>query len=546
MRSILICTVMIIILVPAMTSAIDWEKGALDIYLSSEGYYHDIAGNEDRSSLEDGWFYVENLILDFNQELAKKAQFQGYAHVRSSNDSQHQIDGRDWMFVEGYARLADDLNAPDIYEVWAGDYAESYTPYTLNTYLLGTKAFYKYNDWVKVSALYGRNRDEGLDHYVSNTGGGRVEFYYKNYLTVGATFVYTDVERDSLRSDSPVGDQLNQVFGGDLHLSLWGDRIHFDAEYARSIYNDDERDETLRDQYDNAYLVRGDISPADNLTVSAEFERVEPWFNTVLGAASPDMERVKGQIDYAPWYWLTMMLLHEYSFDKLDDHSLVEHRTYTHLTSFSSSVYPFYQREDAWNSLTVNLQIDHSTYYTKDHPRTTDSDDLMVNLSLSQSFTHWNYSLGYTYSRNWNRVDRTSEYFSHVPSVNIGITYPWLALDWTWTGYGSYEYRDYTLPGLRDQIYSGGVGLSLGYERTRSTLNLNVSVEYYDNASDPVLGTPDNISRTYSAVFDQVLWEREYLTANLSLSVSYRDYDEHAHDGDYTEGVYYGGLTVTF
>ena len=209
-------------------------------------------------------------------------------------------------------------------------------------------------------------------------------------------------------------------------------------------------------------------------------------------------------------------------------------------------MYPFYQREDAWNSFTVNLQIDYFTYYTKDHPRTTDSDDLIVNLYLSQSFTHWNYSLGYTYSRNWNQVDRTTEFSSHTPSLSLGITYPWLSLDWTWTCYGSYEYREYDLSDLVDRIYSGSVGLSLGYERTRSTLSLTVAVEYYDNASGSVLGTPDNISRTYSAIFNQVLWERDYLTANLSLSASYRDYDEYVYDEDYTESVYYCGLTLTF
>jgi hypothetical protein len=546
MRSLLLCTVLVIVLVPSMALAINWGKGALNIYLSSEVYYQDVSGNEEKSGLDEGWFYLENLILDLNHEFAEKAQFQGYAHVRSSNDPQHQIDRRDWMFVEGYVRLADDLYAPNIYEIWGGDYAESYTPYTLNTYLLGAKAFYKYNDWVKVSALYGRNRDEDLDQYIQNTAGGRIEFYYKELLTLGGTFIHTDVARDSLRADSPVGDQFNQVFGADLHLKLWKDRIHFDAEYARSIYNYDERDKTLRDQYDNAILVRGDITPLDNLTISAEFERVEPWFNSVLGAASPDIERVKGEVDYAPWNMLSMMLFYEYSFDKLNDHSLADHRTHTHLTSFSSTIIPFYMREDIWNSLTVDLMIDYSKYYTKDHPRTTDSDDLIVNLALSQNFAHWNYSLGYNYSRNWNWADRTTEFFSHTPSVFIGVTYPWLALDWTWTCNGSYEYREYILSGLIDRIYSGGAGLYLGYERTKSTLGLNVAIEYYDNASGSVLGTPDNISRTYSAIFEQVLWEREYLTANLTLSASYWDYDEDVPDEDYTEGVYYCGLIVTF
>jgi hypothetical protein len=199
-----------------------------------------------------------------------------------------------------------------------------------------------------------------------------------------------------------------------------------------------------------------------------------------------------------------------------------------------------------WNSLTVNLQIDHSKYNSDDLPRTTDSDDLRIYGALSQSFAHWNYSLGYTYSRNWNRADRTTEFSSHSPSVSLGITYPWLALDWVWTVNGSYEYREYILSGLIDRIYSGGTGTSLSYERTRSTLGLNVAIEYYDNASGSPLGTPDNISRTYSATFEQVLWEREYLTANLTLSASYRDYDEYIPDEDYTEGVYYCGLTVTF
>ncbi len=544
MKSLLLWIVISLILVPSMALAINWEKGSLDVYFSSEVYYQDVWGNKDNSVLEEGWLYVENLIMDFNQEFAEKAKFQGYAHVRSSNDPQHQIDRRDVMFVEGYVRLADDLDLPNVYEIWGGDYAESYTPYTLSTSLLGAKAFYKYNDWVKVSTLWGRNRDEDLDHYVRNTVGGRVEFYYQNYLTIGGTFIHTDVTRDSLRSDSPVGDQFNQVFGCDLHLNLWEDRLHFEAEYARSVYNDDERDKSLRDQYDNAILVKGDITPINNLTISALFERVEPWFNSVLGSASPDLERVQGQIDYTPWDMLSMMLFHEYSFDKVNDHSLADHRLHTHMTSFSSIIYPFYAREDVWNSLTVDIVIDHSKYYTKDHPRTTDQDDLTANCTVSQGFTYWNYSLGYTYSRNWNRVDSTSEFFSHAPLASLGINYSWLALDWAWTFNAGYTYREYILSGLVDQIYSADGGVFLSYERTRSTLSLNVGFEYNDNAAGT--GATDNISRTYSAIFEQVLWETEAFTADLTLSTSYMDYDEDLHGEDYGEAVYYMGLNLKF
>jgi hypothetical protein len=541
MRLFSLSVVITIILLPITASAINWEQGALNIYLSSEVYYQDVKGNEEKSTLEEDWFYVENLILDLNHEFTDKIKFQGYTHVRSSNDSLHQIDNRDWMFVEGYVRLYDEF-----YELWGGDYAEDYTPYTLSTSLLGAKGFYTYNDWIKVSALYGRNRDEDLDHYIQNTTGGRIELYYKEHLTIGGTFIHTDVVRDSLRADSPLGDQFNQVFGGDIHLTLWGDRLHFDAEFARSIYNYDERDKTLRDQYDNVYLVRGDISPRNNLTIRAEFERVEPWFYSTMGYASGDVQRIKGEIEYTPWEMVSTMLFHEYAFDKVNKHSLVDQRTHTHLTSFSSTINPFYNREDMWNSLGVDLMVDHSKYYTKDRPRTTDQDDLMVYGTVYQSFTHWNYSIGYTYNRNWNRADDTSEYFSHTPAVSLGINYLWLALDWAWSFSGSYEYREYIFSELIDRIYSGSAGLALSYDRTKSMLSLTVAIDYYDNGPDPSLGVPDNISRSCSAIFEQVLWERDPFSANLTLSASYLDFDEDAHNQNYIEGVYYCGLTVTF
>ena len=531
--------VAILFLFPYTVMAINWEEGGVEVTLSSEVYYQDVRGNEEKSALEEGWLYVENLILDLNQDFAEKVKFQGYSHIRSSNDPQHQIDRRDVMFVEGYVRLYDDF-----YELWGGDYAESYTPYTLSTSLLGAKAFYKYNDWVKVSALWGRNRDEDLDHYVRYSAGGRAEFYYKNYVTLGATFIHTDVDRDSLRPDSPIGDQFNQVFSGDIHLSLWKDRLHLEAEYACSAYNDDRRDKSLRDQYDSAVLVKGDINPLKNLTLRAEFERVEPWFNSVLGSASPDLERAKGEVEYTPWDMLSMMLFHEYSFDKLNDHSLAEHRTHTHMTSFSSTIFPFYKREDVWNSLTVNLQIDHTRYYTKDHPRTTDQDDLRANWTISQSLAHWNYSVGYTYGRNWNRADRTSEYFSHSPSASLGINYLWLALDWTWTFNWGYEYREYILSGWIDRVYRGDGGLSLSYSETKSILTLNMAIEYYDNS--PFSGVADNIRRSYSATFEQVLKETEVFSATLTLRSSYTDYDEDVPGEDYTEAVYYCSLNLKF
>ncbi|MCJ7663653.1 MAG: hypothetical protein MUO24_05375, partial [Desulfobacterales bacterium] len=312
MRSYLILGIaMAFFLMPTTALAIKWKQGGIDVTLSSEVSYQDITGNEEKSTLQEGWLYTENLLLDLKQEFAEEAKFQGYAHVRSSNDLQQQIAGRDWMFVEGYLRLADNLDAPNRYEIRVGDYAESYTPYTFNTSLLGTKAFYKFGDWAKVSIFGGKNRDEDLDNYGRYSAGGRIELYYKDYLTIGGTFVYSDVVRDSLDAESTVGDQFNQVFGADLRLKLWKDRLHLGVEYARSLFNPDRRDSTLMDQGGNAIVARGDISPLTNLKISAEFERVEPRFNSVLGAASADLQRHKAQVDYSPWDFLTATLMLE-------------------------------------------------------------------------------------------------------------------------------------------------------------------------------------------------------------------------------------------
>jgi hypothetical protein len=537
--------VMVLFLIPATAAAFNWKDGKLDVTLSSEVYYQDVGGNEEKSVLQEGSLYDENLLLDLKQGLAEKANFQGYAHIRSSNDLQKQIAGREWMFVEGYVRLADNLDAPNLYEIKAGDFAENYTSYTFNTSLLGTKAFYKFGDWAKVSIFGGKNRDEKLDNYNRYSAGGRIELYYKDYLTIGGTFVYSDVARDSLDAESSLGDQFNQVFGADLLLKLWQDRFHLGAEYARSIYNADRRASTF-DQGDNAIVARGDISPLTNLKISAEFERVEPWFNSVLGAASADLQRHKAQIDYAPWDFLTATLMYEYSFNKLNDHSLEQFRTHSHLTSFNSTINPFQKREDLWNTLALALQIDHTNAQSDDHPRTTDQDDLTATCTVSQSFPLWNYSLGYTLARNWNRVDKTSEFISHVPRVSVGINYPWLALAWAWTFNASYEYKEYPLSGLIDRNYKGDGALSLSYQQTKSTFGLTVAMEYYDNAAGSPLGVADNMSRTYGVTFDQVLIERAYLTANLTLRVSYKEYDEDAPDQDYTEGVYYAGLTIKF
>jgi hypothetical protein len=546
MRRIVLWTTAALFVVSNMATAFEWEDGALNVDLSSEAYYQSVWGNEYKSTLEEGWMHLENLVLDINQGFGEKAKFQGYANFRSSNDPQHQINERDLMFVEGYARLADDYE-PNMYELWCGDYAEDYSSYMLSTSLLGAKAFYKYNDWVKVSTLFGRNRDESLDGYVRYTTGGKVESNYKDYLTIGVTAIHTDVERDSLGADSSIGDQFNQVYGGDLHLKLLEDRLHFDAEYAQSIYNDDTRDDSLEDQKDSAVLVKGDISPIENLMVSAAFERVEPWFHSILGSASPDLQRIFGQVDYFPGNMLSSAtLLHEYSFNKINSHSIEEYRTYTHMTSFSSSISPFYTNEDIWNSLNVDFQVDHSKYYTKDHPRTIDQNDLSANLVVSQSFNKWDYSLGHTNNRTRDRVVATSEIYSHNPFASVGINYPWLSLDWSWNFNGGYEYRKYIYSRFVDKIYRADGGLSLFYDTTRSTLMFSGAIEYADNASDPVTGAPDTITRSYSATFEQLLLEKEVFSANLTLRANYMEYDEDAHGEDYNEAVYYMGLTMKF
>lgn len=543
MRSLALCTVVLLVLVPNIVFAVNWEDGSLDISLTSEAYYQDVWGNKEKSILEEGWQYLDNLIMDLNHSFSEDFNFQGYAHMRASNDPQNQIHDRYVMFVEGYTRFFNDT-----YEVWGGDFAESYTPYTLSTSLLGAKASYQYSQWGKVYTLFGRNRDQALDQYMQYTSGGRLEFFLKDYLTVGGTFINTEVANDSLdpHPDAVFGDQFNRVYGGDLKLNLWDDKINLEAEYARSVYNDDEQDVTVQDQEDDAVFVKANITPINSLSIGGEFERVEPWFTSILGAASQDLQRAKGEIGYSLGSLLSTILLYEYSFDRLNDHSFLDYRTNYHLASFSSSILPFHKREDSLNSFAINLQLDYDRSYSEDFPRTVDQNNFSVYCDVSQSFPVWNYSLGYNYGRSWNIVDTSSEFFSHSPSASLGINYPWLGLDWSWSFNLGYEYRETFIGNYIDRVYRGDSALSLNYAKTKSNLALNFSIEYNKNDPTSPFAIPDNNSRTYGVLFDQVLKETDAFTASLTLNASLMDYNEDVFDGDYNEAIYFIGLDMKF
>lgn len=537
MKRFLVSSLFLLVIFAAVRAhAFSWSNGQFLIDYRSDVYYQDIYGNEERSFLKEGTHFLQELTGDLTQEVAPgKINLNAYFNLRSSDDPQHQIGERDVMFVQGHIRLYNGA-----YELQGGDFSENFTPYTLGASLLGTKAWVKPFEGLKVYALWGRNRDEELDHYVRHTLGGRVEFSHKG-LTLGATFVQNDVERDSLGDESPIGDEFNQVYGGGLKLRLLDDKIQLEAEYARSLYNPDKRDNTLEDEYDDAFFVKLQLKPLGRLNLEGEFERVEPLFHTVMGSASADIQRVKGQAELTPWDFLSLTLLHEYSFDKLNDDSVADYRTHTHMTSFGLTFAPFYKREDAWNTFTFSLQVDYTDYYAEDH---VDQEDLRISPSISQSFTHWNYSISYAFSRNWNHIDRSSECESHAPALSVGINHQWLSLQWNWSFNLGFEYRKALLEGHVDKVYRADGSLTLNYSKTQSSLALSLGVKHYDNSD--YLGTADNTRLSFSLAFDQVLKRSDKFTAAISLTSSYSDYDEDSPDADYAEAVHSLSLKLNF
>ena len=68
MRFLSLCIVIVIFLAPSTSAAIDWTKGALNVYLSSEAYHQDVRGNEENSVLDEGWFYPE--IKTYNYDYS--------------------------------------------------------------------------------------------------------------------------------------------------------------------------------------------------------------------------------------------------------------------------------------------------------------------------------------------------------------------------------------------------------------------------------------------------------------------------------------------
>ncbi|OAG26762.1 hypothetical protein [Thermodesulfatator autotrophicus] len=515
--------------------AVEWDSGRLDIQSLTQLNYLNIEGDSSRSVNTEGAHYNEELVFNLYQYTPGGWHLETHLYSRFTDDPMFQINKRNFYILEGFFRFYNDKMV-----IQGGDFAEDFTRYTFNTSLFGVKCQMNLQDSIEAKAFVGRNRDEDLDKYVRYVEGASFKGKVKN-LSFQIAMVSSNVDSSTLREDSPIGDEENTVGGISFEWSPL-EVFRLRGEWARSVYNQDTR--LTEDRYDNVYFLGMELSPLTYLNLKFEFERVEPWFMTVFGASNPDRQRYHFEGNLSPSPSWNLNLMYEYAYDKISSNSEAEERTYTEIASLASFWNPFWTREDVWNTLGINLQIDYFQNYNHGSQPMTDNEEIRGNFSLSQSFSFWRYSLSYTYSRYWDYVDPTSEYFSHVPALSLVFfqskeTWSYdLSLDL------SYSYRKTVRTDFKDRSWRGEVNTSFISEARGTSLGLRFGLER--NLSDNPGGVSDNTLYSYSLTLEQRLRETPSFNARLNFSFTHNDYQEKDSPGDYQEDLLVLKLHMNF
>ncbi len=491
--------------------------------------YDNLKGSTEKSINSEGAHYVEEVTWDLFKKinLYKLSDIQTHLSFRYTDDPQYKINNRRFYFLEGFFKYIN----PKV-ELWGGDFAEDYTTYTFSSSLLGVKAKINFTDKLVFMSFAGRNRDKDMDGYLRYTEGARLAYKGK-VLSLGVSVVGGHVDSSTIKASSGIGEEKNVVAGTDLKINI-GKGIIISGEMARSMYNENET--TAENQYDSAYLLSIEWNADEKIHLRGEFERVEPWFKSIYGSASSDIQRYKAEANFFPLDNLSFMGSFEYSFDKVSSHSDLEMRTYTKMGYLSVDYTPFYNSNSVLSSLTLSLQADYSRMYNKEELKETDNKELRLSTSISQSFSHWNYSLNYAYTKYWDYIDDSAPYFSHNPEINIGINFSKWNILWNWGTNISYNYRETVKTHYIDKTWRGEVMLSLMKESTNTNLNLNFSVE--KTKSNNYDGSSKTTLYTYGAMFDQVLKQSEKFYASLSINAAHNTYIEKGTSGEgYREDI---------
>ncbi|GEM_PF-2824529 len=519
--------------------AIEYGKGTLTLDYYLKLYTNRITGNRERSSLESGFQGYNEVTVNWEHHFSKATSLSGYLEGIQTSDKNEN--DKEFALRNVYLRLLKEGKA----DITLGDFAANLSRYILGTSLLGLKAWVSPQEHLGVWAIAAQNRQRttlGMgDEYRRYSQGGRVEInFLQKTCKVGFNFINTEVDPSSLHTTTGVLPYSNQVASIDTDLRFLSDAIQFQGEAARSRYDPDRDDPKAEAQYDNAYRAKLEVIPWQPLSMYISWERVEPYFNSVLGSAYADNDQTQVGFTLTPAQWLEISGYYLRQYDDIDNSK--EFRTLSWTQDLSITLSPFFFAKNFLQDMSLTIHGSREDTYSRDHPRSTDTRDKAVDVTISQPI--WKLNLSFSMENRWfkDHTDSTQDSRSRAYTGSVSSNLDLLGVSWAFSLSERYQVDETNYEVGSTEDFNTSLALSAMYQKTDTGLSLSWSQEDSD-MGDPSANT---LTTSFTASLRQGLKRLIKLQGELELKYMYVNHNVEEDTYDYKEQTLFMGLKVSF
>jgi hypothetical protein len=259
--------------------------------------YNDVTGpGNASSSLTEGVRYLNVLGMNGNGKI-RGFDYNFNIGAKATDDSRNDPMTISLTNLQG--RISNKIHTMNI-----GDTFESFSQYSLSTALKG--ASYRFYDeklnTPEITLVYGLAyprwdnvwREHETRTIERQAYGGRIKYNFSSEFNVGLNIVGSEDDKRINATDTLYN---NSIYSFDLeYRPIPGLTIRSESAFNETKISDGEGDD-YDEEHGYAYKVEavGDGGPS---RVSIEYEKVSPDFQTLLGSATPDREKVKAKWRY--------------------------------------------------------------------------------------------------------------------------------------------------------------------------------------------------------------------------------------------------------
>ncbi len=502
-------------------------------------YTNRITGNKERSPLEPGFQGYNELMISLEHHLSQKGTINGYLEGIQTSDKNEN--DKEFAIRSFYIKFLQEEKV----DITLGDFAANFSQYTLGTGLLGFKAMVSPVKYLKIWAIAAKNRERTTygvgDEYRRYSQGGRLEanFLRKN-CKVGFNFINTEVDPSSLHTNTGVLPYSNQVASIDADLRLFSDALQIRGEIARSRYDPDRDNPTAVALYDNAYRARLEIIPWQPVSFYISWERVEPYFNSVLGSAYVDNDQTQVGFTITPTQWLEISGYYLRQYDDIDNN--LDYRTLSWTEDLSITLSPLFFLKNFLQQMSLTIHGSREDSYSRDHPRSTDTRDKAIDITLSQPIWKLNFSL--SMENRWfkDHTDSSQDTRTEAYTASASTNFDLLGISWGLSMEERYQVDETNYENGGTEDFNTSLALSALYQKTDTALSISWSQEDSD-MGDPSANT---LTTAFTASLRQGLKRLIKIDGELELRYNYVNHNVEEDTYDYKEQTLFMGLKVSF